>query len=759
MSSGYSVVGKGLPQIDSFDKVTGRVQYAGNIRLPGMLYAKVLRSPHAYAKVVKIDTAKAEELPGVVAVITHKDCPQKEWICPMFTWKGPVMGPVVRHIGDEVAAVAAVDEELAEEAVDLIEVEYEELSPVFDIDEARKLEQTQVRPDTNPQRPTIFKWGNLDRSFKEADFVVETETRFSQQAQAPLDRNACIASWSGDHLTVWTATQSPFWLRSAIAAYFNMPLIKVRVIGTHIGGSFGFWLQNNFMFISILLARKARRPVRLELTREEVFATVKRRETSIDRIRVGARNDGTLTAASYLHLFDNGAYGNKFDPWQVDADLYRVHSGIFETIGISTNLVTAGDMRGVGNVTLGYAIAKTMDMVAEKLDMDPVEFAMKNHIQTGDTLFTSQEITVAKAMFNKNITIKLSSCGLDECLVKGMEAIGWKDKWKGWGKPVKVNGLKRYGIGVGISADMSGVCILGSNGIFVRINPDASVHLIMAVTKYGQGADTALAQIVAEVLGITLEDIVVSAADTDICPPIMGTVGNASMPMVSRAVKAAAEDAKRQVLKLASQKLEVKPDGLDIKGHKVYVKQKPEKWIMLKELLCMPLEESLSEPTIVGSAAEGFPYDQTTKLMIAHFAEVEVDTETGKVKVLKYVAAHDSGKIINPAIARCQVQGAVLMGCGLALTENMVFDEKTGMILNPNFVDYRIPGPLDLPDPEVIFVETIDPCAGAFGAKGLGDAGTCACCPAIANAVHNAIGVRVDPPITPERVLKALGKL
>lgn len=758
MAKEYSVVGKRVPQIDAFEKVTGQLRYGGDISIPGMLHAKVLRSPYAHAKVVKIDTSKAEALPGVAAVITYKDCPNKDWICPAFNWQGPVIGEIVRYIGDEVAAVAAINEKTAEEALDLIDVEYEPMPAVFDIVEAMKPDAVQVRPDGNMRYPNIFEWGNLEKGFNESDFIIEHETHLGQQQHAPLDRNACITTWTKGRVTLWTASQSIFWCRSAVADYFDLPLNKVRIISAPIGGSFGFWWQNNFMFIALLLSKMSGKPVRLELTREEVFSTVKRRELPITFIKIGAKNSGELKALSIKHLFDNGAYGNKFDPYQTVADMYRVENGRFESIGVSTNLLTAGCMRGVGDFSVGYAIEVVIDMVAEKLGMDPVKFRLKNHFQTGDVLHTSQEYMFQKFMFDRDIPVRLTSSGLAECLTKGAEAIGWKDKWQGWGKPVAVDGTRRRGIGVAISTHISGLAFFGFNGAIVKINSDGSVHFVTGVGRSGQGADTTQAQIVAEVLGISLEDIVVTTGDTDISPPTMATVGSTSMHMVSRATKRAAEDAKLQVLNLASKRLGVAPEELDIKNRKIFVKKEPERGIMLKALLSQPLQEHLCAPVIVGSSSEGFPYDQSGKMMMAHFAEVEVDTKTGKVKVLKYVAAHDSGTIVNPAICENQVHGGVFLGCGLGLSENLIFDKSTGMILNPNFIDYKVLKALDLPDPEVIFEEVYDD-AGAFGAKGIGEGTSCGCCPALANAVYNAIGVRIDPPLHPEKILRALSKL
>ena len=758
MTDKYSVFGKSLPLIDSFEKVTGGLKFAGDLLgLPGTLYAKVLRSPHAHARIVKIDATKAEALPGVHAVITYKNTPDKDWTCLAQNWYGHVFDKVVRYVGDEVAAVAAIDEDTAEKALELIEVEYEELPAVFGVEEAIKPDAPQVRPDGNVRRPNICEWGDIDKGFKEADFIVEHTTRLGNQQHCPLDRNTCIASWIGDQLTIWTSSQMIFALRNTIANYLDMPLHKVRVISTPTGGSFGLWWQNNFHFIPILLSQKTGKLVKLELTREEVMSTVKRRETPVSHVKFGVKSDGKIIAASYKHYLDNGAYGNKSDPYQVSADVYVAPHGRYEAIGVSTNTLTAGCMRGVGDLTLVFCIEQAMDMVAEKLGMDPVEVRLKNHFRTGDKLNTSLEALGASIRFPDRPAreVRLTSCGMDECLRKGAEAIGWKGRWRGWGKPVEASGTKRQGIGVAIASHLCGGASLGSNGAFVRVNTDGTAFLIVGVGRMGQGADTTQAQIAAEALGIRLEDIFVIGGDTDVCPECTPTVASATTRCVSPTTREAAEDAKRQILGHASEKFGVKPEELDIKDRRIFVKQEPEKGIGLAEFLSTPVYDLQAIPTIVGRGAYVFPWDKSVKMMMAGFAEVEVDIETGQVRVLKYVATHDSGAIVNPVICENQVHGGVFMGAGFGLSENLVFDEKTGEILNPNYADYKVLGALDLPDPEAIFIDVVDP-YGPFGAKGLGEGVACPVPAAIANAVYNAIGIRIDAPITPVKIIKAL---
>jgi len=767
MTTESTVIGKSLPLIDAYEKVTGKLKYAGDLpALQRMHYAKVLRSPYAHAKIVHLDTSKAEALDGVSAVLTYRHpiigtkrtCGQV-WADPSFNFRGPLLSDEVCFVGDEVAAVSAVDEDTAKAALRLIDVEYQELPAIFGIEQAMQPGAPPVRPwGKNYLDPSLFVWGDIEKGFKEADYIIENRTTMGNQQHAPLDRNACIASWDGDQqLTIWTSTQALFWLRDAICDFFELSPHKVRVYSTPVGGSFGLWWANNFMFLAIALARRARRPVRLVLTRDEVQTTVKRRERPITDVKLGVKKDGTLVAQSHRHLLDNGAYGNKFDPYQSVADLYTTEHGRAEFIGVATNLLTAGCMRGVGDLTLAFGIEQAIDLAAEKVNMDPVEFRLKNVWKTGDILHTSQEMVFAKLMFNREPEIKLTSSGMHECLRKGAELIGWKDKWKGWNQPSAVDGSKRRGVGVAISTHISGLPFFGYNGIIIKVNSDGSMVLTTGIGRMGQGGDTTQAMVAAEVLGVKLDDINVIDGDSEVCPHTMVTYGSNGMHMVARATRAAAEDAKRQILDLAADALEANPEDLEIKDRRIFVKGSPETGITLKELMSKPIYEYLASPEIIGRATQGVDFTKSGKMMMADFCEAEVDTRTCQVKIIKFVAAHDSGTIINPAVCENQVAGGMFQSLGLCFTENLVFDEDTGAILNPNFMDYKIVGPMDMPDPIIHFVQVYDE-DGPFGAKGIGEGVTCAVPAAVAAAVRNAIGVWINPPITPDKVMAALRK-
>jgi len=772
-----SVVGKRLPLKEAYEKVTGRLRYPIDVSLTGMLHAKVLRSPYAHARIVNIDTSKAESLPGVEAIITHRDAPQEELLEVGGSFLGRVLDARVRFYGDEVAAVAAKDKRVAEEALNLIEVQYEELPHVFDIEQATTPDAPLVLPRGNVQEPTVFEWGDIENGFAEADLVVELKTTTGTQQHGLMGRNAYIANWEAEKLTVWSFTQWPSATRDEIARILKMPQSKVRVINLPSGTSFGAWRLNRLYFIPIYLAKKAMKPVKLELTQEECFATVVRRETPLSWGKLGLKKDGSFIAMHAKHFFDNGAYCIKRDASQVCSDLWsRVPHGRFEMHGVSTNLVRSGAMRGVGNVTMNYFVERLIDMAAEKLGVDPIEIRLKNCVQAGEVIRPMQPFYNALRLpYPKEV---LSSCGLEECIRKGAETIGWKQKWKGWGKPVEVKGTKRRGLGMAISAHASGVRILGAPSAIVKVNVDGSVHLLTGIACMGQGNETTQAQIVAEELGVPFDSIVVTHGDTETCPWSPVTAGSSCAPQVGLATQAAAADAKQQLCKLASGHLNAKPEDLDIKNGIIYIREKPEEGIPINNVVSQNMiglaiksasaQKSFSDVfakakpdylpgpnIIIGRGTKNIPESPTAMHFMAHFVEVEVDTQTGEIKVLRYVAAQDSGRIINPEIMENQVAGGVILGCGFALIENLIFDRKTGRVLNSNFLEYKILTALDLPDPEIIFVETYEP-VGPFGVKGGGEGPTNCPAPAIAQAIHNAIGLRLNPPFTIDKIIGAM---
>ncbi len=763
-----SVVGKSFPIKDAKEKVTGSLKYAVDCQVPGMVYGKILRSPHAHARIIKIDSSQAEALPGVFGVVTYKDAPDLDWKAHWHNYQGHILDDRVRFVGDEVAAVAAVDEETAEEAVKLIKVDYEILPAVFDPEKALKPDAPQVRAEGNAREPNIVNWGDVDKGIEASDIVVQSSMNFESQHYAPIGRNACIAEWTADRVTMWTSTQTPSECRDAIAMGMGIPLSKVRVIGMPSGASIGLWWTNNFMLVTVLLAKKVGQPVKIELDQEECFATVKRRHLEQSKGRLGCSSDGKLVAIDIEHIFDNGGYGFKPDPGYLCADLWgNSLNGRFVCKGASTNLVTSGCMRGVGDVTLGTFLERLLDMAAIKLDMNPLEFRLKNHLRKGDIiqqLYTElgQEYQTPPECEDRWPQLFHLSCeALHDCLIKGAELFNWKEKFKGWGKPLAVNGPKIRAVGVGTGTHCCGTEDNGPTSAIVRVHSDGSVSLSCSMGRHGQGSETTQSQIAAEVLGIMPDQIDVEAGDTEVCPWSHGSVASTAAYRTGFATKAASMDARAQILDIAARHyIKGKPEQLDIKDGVIYHTENPDQKISLANLMSQPQPDTLSAPSIVGRPTHRMPPSITfARQFAAHFAEVEVDTETGQIKLLDYVITQDSGTVLNPKILENQVTGGAIQGAGFALVESMVFDEQTGKVLNPNFLDYKVFRAPDFPiQPEILFCESNDP-VGPYGCKGAGESPIAASIPAIAQAVYNAIGVWLDVPMTPQRVLHALGKI
>lgn len=774
---GLAVVSKGVIVKDAVEKVTGTLKYAVDVAVPGMLYGKILRSPHAHAVITRIDMTRALAHPGVIAAVSHLDAPAFNWQAPSQNYRGHIFDGIVRFVGDEVAAVAAVDEDAAEAALDLIDVEYEILPPVLDLEEAMTPSAPQVRVEGNVRPAGIVEWGSVAEGERESAFTVDCHITFSSQQHAPLGRNACIAEWSGDHVTVRTSSQTPSELRDAVHQAFGVPLSKIRAIALPVGCSFGQWWVNNFMLITALLARKARMPVKIELTNEECMGAVKRRHVEIIRGRMGCDASGRLTFMDFDRILDNGAYGYRGEAGISCADMWgRSKHGHIAMHGVNTNRVTAGCMRGVAEVTLGSCIERLADKLAEKTGMDPVAFRLMNQIQVGEELRRQparQHMKGSVEHYVKNIPddlkadwpdpFRLSSGSTHEILAKGAAEIGWKDKWRGWGRPYRVDGSRHYGVGVGTGAHACGSEAGGNNSAVVRLNADGSVSLFCSVGRQGQGSETTLAQIAAETLGVKFEDIDVETGDTDSCPWGHGSLASNTLYRAGYATKMACEDAKNQLLAIAAREF-FSGDSSDldvVEGHVQCRGDRQYRQVSIRDILSVFRSDSLGPTSsITGRSEKPMPPPSTyARHFAAHFADVEVDTETGCIQLLDYVAAQDSGTVVNPQVFKNQVVGGAICGAGFALHEAVAFDPVTGVVRNPNLLDYKVMRAADFPSHvRVIFSESYDP-VGPFGAKGGGEAPVAAADAAIAQAVYNAIGVWVDMPMTSERVLTALGKV
>jgi len=760
MASGFSVVGKRLPRPDVYEKITGTAQYMADIKFPRLLVGKVLRSPFPHARILKVDTSKAEALQGVEAVVTGKDVvPRKQFAGGFLNtpaspkgvppaWEDQyVINEKARYVGDAVAAVAAIDEETAEEAVGLIEVEYEELPAVFDPRDAIKpgapVIHDSVKNNIPFHMPCPISEGDLERGFKEADCIVEGEFSTTKQAPCPIEPSAAIARFDpAGRLTVYSQSQLPHLARSSIADIFDMPVGMIKLINPAIGGHFGVRLDFGPELLCALLAKKAGGPVKLEYTKEEDFVACHTRTGFRYNAKLGFKNDGTLTAIEIKAMAHLGGYmsrgaavGGVFMSQGIGK--YRCPSRLAETDFVYTNTSKSYAMRGFGNPAMAWGVEQLMDEAAEKLGIDPVEIRLKNVKQAGEPGSTG---------------LSIPSIALDECLKIGSEKIGWKKK-----RQRKENGSKRYGIGMACMMHTSGSQPQGHehSNAFIKLNEDGSASLIIHPCDPGTGSWGTLAQIAAEELGIGAEDIQVVTGDTDITMFDVGSKASRVIYNTGNAVLGAARDAKAQILERAAEMLGTTPDELDVKDRYVYVKSDPEKRITHAEVARRSIYNFEGKGlNIFGKCS----FDPTTVSppSQAAFAEIEVDVDKGKIKLLNMLVVNDSGTVINPTSLEGQIEGGVAQGIGFAMTEHFDIDQATGTLTTDNFETYKLPTTLDMPEIEIVHIERPDP-IGPFGAKSVGESSPITIAPAIANAIYHAIGVRIrELPITPEKILAGL---
>ena len=774
----FKVVGRGFHVKDAVEKVTGTIKYAVDMTVQNMAHGKILRCPHPHARIKKMDTSKAENLPGVYGVLTHGDVPQNDWEAAWFNYRGKVLDGIGRFVGDDLAAVAAESEEIAQKAIELIEVEYEMLEAVFDMEEARKPEAPQIRSEGNERDPYVVEWGDTETGKALAEHTVECDIYYHSQQYAPLGRNAAIAEWMGDKVTLWTSSQTPTETRDGIHEALGIPLSKIRVMALPTGSSFGQWWSNNFMMITVLLAKKIRRPVKIELDNEECMGAVKRRHIERTRGMMGCTADGQLTVAEFDHLIDNGGYGFKDDVGFFCVDMWgKALHGHYAIHGINTNLLTAGCMRGVGDCTLGASVERLCNRLAEKVGMDPVEFRIKNQIKPGDELrmqhsrqnMHQESVEEYLAAIPESYRdewpkpFHLSSGSTEEILRRGAERFRWSERWNGWGNPSETDGPRHRAVGVGTGAHVCGVEFEGNASAMVRLNPDGSLKVHCSVGRQGQGSETTQAQVAAEEMGLPLSMVEVETGDTDSCPWSHGSLASNTMFRVGWATREATRDAKRQLLEVAARDMF---DGCDIQDLEItdgYVHKagRLSSEISVSDVLNALRSDTLGQTSsITGRPAVPMPPSTTfARHFGAHFVEVEVDVETGKIVLLDYLASQDSGTVVNPQVLKNQVIGGAICGAGFAIYEHLVFDKDTGAIKNANLLDYKLLRAADFPhEAEVLFGNSYDP-VGPFGARGAGEAPIAASISAISQAVYNAIGVWVDIPMTPERVVRALQNL
>jgi xanthine dehydrogenase molybdenum-binding subunit len=760
-STSLRIVGHSVPRVDAHAKVTGTAEFSAD-RLPTreFLQGKTLRSPHAHAEILRIDTQKAERLAGVRAVITFQDAPANPYEAGDASGLGPSVAAVfllnktVRHVGDEVAAVAADTEQIADEALSLIEVEYRPIPFVVDAERALENDAPSVRGGANlaSREPIEFSRGDVQRGMEQAEIVFERTYRTQSTSPLALEPRYCLASWEQSRLTVWKASRNVYGDREKLAKVFDLPSEQVRVIASYVGGGFGSKDETRLGAITALLARKSGKPVRMGYSREEELGYGKWRHATSTSIRVGLKRDGTLTAIDATSTLNTGPYAPGYGVASRLGHgltyLYRCPNARYIGKVAYTNSPVAGSYRGLGAPQAHFALESCADEIAEQLGIDPLEFRLRHCVgpegQPGTRVTPIDSLVPAQPIEGG---VPFSSNLLAECLKRGAETIGWKPRPDG-PRQHMVNGKYR---GVGLAA-----CIYktgqSQSSAIVKIRDDGSAELFMSITEIGQGAWTILRQIVAETLGVDFEKVHATFADTDATPFAHSTSGSTTTFTSGLAAQQAAQDAKQRLLASAAEILEIEPSRLVLRDRYVAIADAPEIKFPIAHVI-----RRQADHTIVGEAKlRAGSKTHIINSFAAHFAEVEVDPETGAIRILRYVAGHDSGRIIHPDAARSQIIGGVTQGIGYALMEEIPLDPDSGAPLTLNLDSFKIPNLMDIPPIEALLIEAPDP-IGPFGAKALGEPPLVPVAAAIANAVYDAAGVRIrELPITAEKVLRGL---
>jgi xanthine dehydrogenase molybdenum-binding subunit len=751
MSETRIAVGKSLPRIDGIDKVTGSAKYAADLKFENMLHARLLRSPHAHARVKHIDTSAADEFPGVRAVATILEVPKviEYWFSLRTEEKKKQMflrDDVVRFIGDPVLALAADDLATADKALALIKVEYEPLPALQDPFKAMAETDIKIHDRGNVAFKFEKLYGDIQEGFNSADIIIENTYRTSKQKHAALEPfGTCVAHYqSNGKLTVYSSTQLPHWSRHYLAGALDLPLNKVRVIKPHTGGSFGgrCGLIHGLEVMCSWLSRRTGRAVRMSFSREEDFIATETRHPMTIKMKTGVTKDGILAANDVEIVSDVGGYGTHYigvlaDCLSTGVGLYKIQNYSFRANAVFTNKSLCGALRGYGNPQMNFAQESQMDILAEKLGVDPLDFRLKNYRGLGE--------------IDPVLNQEIRSNGLEECLEKGAQSSGWEIKRRQ--KPGK--GPKKRGIGLSIVLHGTGAgkALPDPAAATIMINADGSANLVTGAADEGQGNRTVLAQIASETLGIEFEKISVSETDTETTPLDCGTHGSRQAYGGGLAVRAAANEARQKLMTYAAQELNVSEDQLEIKNGAIFEAIHPDNKILISDLMRKTQIEDMSLcEQVIGSAAGVAP--AMPGYYGAVFAEVEVDTETGKVKVLKLTSAFDVGRAINPELVKGQIIGGGVMGIGFALTEDLLVED--GRILNSGFTDYRLLRACDVPEIVPIIVESHEP-TGPFGAKGVGEGCMVNVAAAISNAICHASGVRLtNLRMTPEAILHGL---
>ncbi len=729
-----NVVGKPLPRVDAYERVSGKAVYPSDISFPDMLYAAILRCPHAHAVVKDVDTRGAGNMTGVRAVLSAQspDADILWWYTPDVKTK--LFDPQCRFEGETVAAVAAETPYQAWDAARAISVTYDVLPSVSD--ERRSLDAgaAQVHKEGNRVKTEKYERGDVAKGFAEADVVLEQTYRNESHLQAPSELYGCVAKWDGDSLTIWESTQGVFAVQARVAAVLRLPLSKVRVIGHYMGGGFGSKTQlDKSTIIAALLAKMTARPVKLFLSREESLLVSGNRPPCTMKLKAGVRKDGTLTALEFSGVGSSGAYpagGTSFIDWLV-RDLYLCPNVRTETTDVYINAGPARPFRAPGHPQGAWVLEQTLDSLAEAIHMDPVELRLKNVPAFSQARPNNPPYTTT---------------GLQECLEKGAQAFGWKEARDRIAEQPKSGHIRR---GVGMA---SGLWVAGGGSppstVIVKLFSDGSANLNMGASDIGTGTKTVMAMVVAEELGVKPGMLQIEHADTGTTQYATTSGGSKTVPTEAPTVRAAALSVKQQLLELAAEDLKTNSPDLVLNGDEIVSLSDPSKKIKIAGVTGLK-----KRGVIVGVGYRGpNPGGKAVNPFAAQFCEVEVNTKTGEVRIIRFLAAQDSGRVMNRLTFDNQTFGGVTMGIGFAMTEGRILDRnQTGKLVNKNLHDFKMPTMLDVPvDMTCLPIDRPDSEANLTGAKGLGEPVTIPTAAAIANAVHNATGVRVtQTPMSP----------
>jgi len=761
--SELSVIGQRVPRVDAWEKVTGQAKYAADYSLPDMLWCKLLRSPYPHARILNIDTSKAEKLPGVKGIVTGKDFGGWSWgWMPATRDETPLAVDKVRYMAEAVAGVAAVDEDTAEEATGLIKVEYEELPGVFDPEEAMKDGAPKVHDYVNNNISVEYHWnfGDVDKAFAESHLVREDRFRTARATHGYLEPPAILAYYDPTgYITVWASKQSPYFHYRHLAACFKVPLSRVRVIQPFIGGGFGGTKNDSLAgdFCSVLLSKITGRPVKYIESMEEELATSRRRHSMIVYSKMGVDKNGLLKAVQQRVVADGGGY-TAIGPLSMylvgfmTAIPYKLPHFKYDGYRVFTNNPIGAAMRGHGVTHTRFAAEIQMEMLAEELGIDPVEMRLRNAIDNpkpGETYETVNKVTI-------------ETCGLKQAIKEAVADPLWRDR----DKMPKKEGAISWGVGLSGTSYSGGARQMGHQACaaIIRLCEDGTVNLITGATDCGQGSDTVLCMIAAEELGIKLDDVAIKRVDTAYTPVDPGSYGSRVTILAGQATQKAARQVKKQLLEVAAKNWQAKPEDIEIRLGEVLLKSDPSKkmpFIKLARIACYSGTGAVIMGT--GYSSYGIEYlDLTNGIgngacsysFTAHTARVGVDMETGQITTTDFTIASDCGRLLSPIQAEGQIEGGAIQGLGQALYEDFIMD--MGKTLNPTFLDYKMPHALDVPNIKLIDIVTDDP-FGPFGAKETSEGSIVSAPPAVVSAIHDATGIWFkELPVTPENVIKAL---